>query len=103
MRKLAAAIATAIILTAAPAIASEPCLQLPTGECLTAEMYDEWFGFDNLSQVPLLGPIDMSVAEAYDIQPDNPVAPSERPRVFEGVTYPSFSESLLTIARPTGR
>lgn len=66
---------------------AEDCIPLPTGECLTVAMYDDWFGYDNLTQVPLHQDSTMSVAEAYNIQPDTA---STRARTFMGEPLPTF-------------
>ena len=92
MKRLAAAVAVTVALTATPALATEPCMPTAWGECLTAADYDERFGYDNLSTIEVHVLPGMTVAEVYDIDPD--IAASERPRDFMGEPLPTFAVVL---------
>ena len=94
---------TALILTAALAAQPSGVGTTPEGEVgfttadgtiVTEEAYNDWFSYENLSQVPDLTSwyqgVDVSVAEARNIDPVTPAA--ERPREFEGERLPTVRQ-----------
>jgi len=72
-----------------------------SGQCITPADYDIIFGYDNLSTVENLSTPGVSVAEAYGITQDSPKA-SDRARIFMGVDYGSFTETVIRLSRNLG-
>lgn len=83
MSRISSIIVLIVVLAlAAPAFAATGCIDEVTGEpglpsidgCITPAEYDEMFSYENLSTVPSLSPLYETVAEAYNITPESPVA-----------------------------
>lgn len=101
-------VATILVLWVTSAAASETFCADDLGEpgllvvdqCWTAAQYDQAFAPQALAAIESLSLPGRSVAEVYGLGSESPprVPASERPRVFMGVSEPSFAELLARAA-----
>lgn len=85
-----AMIIMAFMTTPAIAKANEPCDGFVTIDgCVTIDVYNTWFSFDNLSHTESLTFPGQSVADVYELVDDGIMA-VDRPRVFMDETLPTI-------------
>ncbi len=84
--------------TVSTVLANDDCngIIMYDGVCMTVDLYNETFSFENLSTVPSLAFPDLSVAEVYDIVNDG-IEAADRPRTFQGVPQPTFRDYVFTL------